>query len=1072
MNITQYSSPVLDNMEQIKDISTKKRDSIKGFKVTNKRLDNAILKLSKKIAIKSNSEVVLICRDFSFNRWLYSPKGYDTTSFSDKGIQKYIKGKIESFKFEREKDSEIFENFVWANDHPEIKVIQHISIDNRSKQNMGHIVLFKTHCEDDFKNCAIEKELAELGNLLTVKYDQKERSHYENIFKISSDLICVIGTDGFFKSVNPAFRRTLLWGENDLLENEVNFFIHPDDIHLVETEFRKINTVTKNINFRLRFRTKNNTYRLLEWVVSADLSNKLFYAIGRDITQFEETKHELFQAKEMLEETNRVAQIGGWNLDVVANKLYWTSVTREIHEISQDEVIELDQAINFYREGKNRMKISNLIYKAITQNESFDTELQIVTKSGSEKWIRAIGKPKFLNGSCVRVIGTFQDIEKDKQSSLALEETNRHLKTILNASTETSIIATDLKGVITNFNTGAENLLGYEAQEVVGSQNLLLFIDQSNIDKLHQNIYKEYGSTFKTDFEAFTFRTMLGEAEKGEFLYVQKDGNKIDVEISISPINNEMGDILGFLFIANDITEKKRQELKILDSEKRLRIFFDSSQVVMYTHDMEGNFITINAVGAYLLGYQKHEIENRNIVDIIPFEYKSEFPEYLKELEVNGKSKGLMQILDKKGKLITWMYNNVVTELADGTRYVIGNVMDITDRIELENDLHEAKKIAEKNAKMKDLFLSNMSHEIRTPMNAITGFGRLLASTKLDNEQAEYTNSINIASTNLLNIINDILDFSKIESGQIVIEHIKFSLKEQIQNVRKILTFNAEIKNLEFKYYFDEKLPDMVMGDPTRLNQVMVNLLNNAIKFTEEGFVELRVEVVKKLENKTEVKFEINDSGIGIAPNKLEVIFDRFTQANTNTTRKYGGTGLGLSISKSLAELLGGELIVASEEGKGSTFSFNLLFENPVEVVESEIKLVAPETGLYDIKILLVEDNLLNQKLALRVLQKRGFLADLAENGAEAVAILKTNTYDLILMDLQMPEMDGYQATTYIRNEMKLQTPIIAMTAHSIVGEKSKCLDIGMNDYLPKPFDPDLLHTKILEYTKKDKNDN
>jgi CheY-like chemotaxis protein len=348
----------------------------------------------------------------------------------------------------------------------------------------------------------------------------------------------------------------------------------------------------------------------------------------------------------------------------------------------------------------------------------------------------------------------------------------------------------------------------------------------------------------------------------------------------------------------------------------------------------------------------------------------------------------------------------------------------------------------------------------------------LLASTNLDNEQAEYTNSINIASTNLLNIINDILDFSKIESGQIVMEHIKFSLKEQIQNVRKILTFNAQIKNLEFKYYFDEKLPDMVMGDPTRLNQVMVNLLNNAIKFTEEGFVELRVEVVKKLENKTEVKFEINDSGIGIAPGKLEVIFDRFTQANTNTTRKYGGTGLGLSISKSLAELLGGELIVDSEEGKGSTFSFNLLFENPVEAEESEIKLVEPETGLYDTKILLVEDNLLNQKLALRVLQKRGFLADLAENGAEAVEILKTKTYDLILMDLQMPEMDGYQATTYIRNEMKLQTPIIAMTAHSIVGEKAKCLDIGMNDYLPKPFDPNLLHSKILEYTKKDNNDN
>lgn len=1041
-----------------------------GLLIDNEEISFAVNELAAKIAAKTNCEVVMICREFSNGRWLFSNKDYVTSTFIDMEFQKKIKGKVGTFRYDRDRNKEMFDRFTWSNKYKNIHAIQHFPIVNADNRNMGHLVLLETNKTLTKDSGKIKEELNALGDLLTVKFDNNEWSHYQNIFMISTDMICVVGTDGFFKSINPAFRRTLQWGEKDLLENRISDLIHPDDIKIVESEFRKIDQGKKSINFQLRFRTKNNEYKLLEWVVSADLVNKLFYAIGRDITQFEETKYELIQAKEMLEETNRVAQIGGWELDVVTNNLYWTLITKEIHDLDNDAEVEFDEAINFYKEGGNRFKISNLIYKAITKFESFDTELQILTKKGIEKWVRVIGKPKIDNGTCVKVTGTFQDIEHDKQVRLALEQSNTHLEAILNASTETSIIATKADGTITHFNSGSERLLGYSANEIVGKHDPVFFFDKIDLERWSDELTNEFGIKVNAGIESFTMRSRRGLSDKGEYTYIRKDGRKIMVELSISPITNNKEDILGYLCIADDITEKKRVEQLILDSEERLRIFFDSSQVVMYTHDMAGNFITINSMGAHLLGYNREDIENKNIMDIIPLESRLSFPHYLNDLKTNGKSKGLMQIINNQGKLITWMYNNVVTELVDGTKYVIGNVMDITDRIELENDLNIAKQNAENSAKMKDLFLSNMSHEIRTPMNAITGFGRLLSETTLDEEQDEYVNSINIASTNLLNIINDILDFSKIESGQISIESIPFNIIKQIQNVRKILTINAETRNLQFKYDFDEKLPEMVMGDPTRLNQILVNLLNNGIKFTESGFVKLKVEFLQDSNDCYNIKFDIIDSGIGIPEDKIDVIFERFTQANTNTTRKYGGTGLGLSISKSLVGLLGGTLTVESTEGEGSIFSFTIPFGKPIQEISQETAPSRIINGKSNIRILLVEDNLLNQKLARKVLEKQGFISELAENGKLAIELLKKESFDLILMDLQMPEMDGYQTTIYLRNEMKLKTPIIAMTAHSIVGEKDKCLSIGMNDYIPKPFNPDVLYEKIMHYTKKRRN--
>ncbi len=265
----------------------------------------------------------------------------------------------------------------------------------------------------------------------------------------------------------------------------------------------------------------------------------------------------------------------------------------------------------------------------------------------------------------------------------------------------------------------------------------------------------------------------------------------------------------------------------------------------------------------------------------------------------------------------------------------------------------------------------------------------------------------------------------------------------------------------------------MVVGDPTRLNQILVNLMNNAIKFTEEGTVKLEVYMLEETDSVYNIQFEIEDTGIWISKEKMEIIFDRFTQANTNTTRKYGGTGLGLSISKSLVNLQGGEMTVTSEEGKGSKFTFTIPFEKVLEedfeVKEDYIEEIFEKQ---DVKVLLVEDNFLNQKLALKVLEIQGFDAKMCENGRKAVELLQHESFDIILMDLQMPEMDGYTAAEYIRKELKLDTPIMAMTAHSIVGEKDKCLSMGMDDYITKPFEPEHLFEKINKLVRRKRNEN
>lgn len=398
---------------------------------------------------------------------------------------------------------------------------------------------------------------------------------------------------------------------------------------------------------------------------------------------------------------------------------------------------------------------------------------------------------------------------------------------------------------------------------------------------------------------------------------------------------------------------------------------------------------------------------------------------------------------------------------------MIGCMQDITDRKTAELEARHSKIAADQARKTQEQFLANMSHEIRTPMNGVIGMTQLLSGTVLTEEQQEYVDTIRDSADNLMVIINDILDLTKISAGRINIDEVDYVFADIIKNCIQINRFKATEKGLNLRFALDPRIDRVLAGDPFRLNQILVNLVGNAIKFTEAGDVSLTVHLLEETAGSVSLQFIIKDTGIGIDPEKLDTIFERFTQASSATTRKYGGTGLGLTITRQLIELQGGSIHVTSKPGQGSTFTFYLsIKKGAISPGEKPAELQQPNSAsLAGIKILLVEDNLVNQKVAVKILSLQGASVTIANHGLEAIDQLTRGEYDIVLMDIQMPEMDGYETTRYIRTKMTgafTSIPIIAMTASALISEKDKCLVAGMDDYITKPFQAKALFEKIL----------
>ncbi|RLD66053.1 MAG: hypothetical protein DRI95_07415 [Bacteroidetes bacterium] len=385
------------------------------------------------------------------------------------------------------------------------------------------------------------------------------------------------------------------------------------------------------------------------------------------------------------------------------------------------------------------------------------------------------------------------------------------------------------------------------------------------------------------------------------------------------------------------------------------------------------------------------------------------------------------------------------------------------------NELYDSKELAETSLKAKERFLANMTHELRTPLNSIVGISSLLEDTNLNKEQKTFLENIKLSSDHLLAIINDLLEFSRLGSGKLQLEKNEFNIRRSVERIQSTMQYEIKKRKLNFRYKINANVPHLVIGDDYRLNQILINLVGNSIKFTQKGGIEVSVKKIFETELMLDVEFRVKDTGIGIKKEKQKVIFDSFTQESNGTTREYGGTGLGLSITKQLVELQEGEIRVESKKSQGSTFIFNIPYLKKAfnKNIEKNKKLNSPAFE----KILLIDDNAMNLMFTKSILIKSQFVVETAQDAQEALLQIKNSDFDLILMDLHMPGMDGYELTERIRNNDKTKTiPIIALTAAATLNEINKCFDVGMNDYIIKPFNKEELISKILYLTNKQSN--
>ena len=663
----------------------------------------------------------------------------------------------------------------------------------------------------------------------------------------------------------------------------------------------------------------------------------------------------------------------------------------------------------------------------------------------------------------------FQNKEKEKREianreleafSFSLKLASQYSLSLIEASLD-PLVTINTKGKITDMNEATVNIIGMSRNQLTGTD----FLDYFTEPQKARAVYEEVFANGSVADSPLTLR--------------HKNGKLTDVLFNGSVYKDDKGNVLGVVIVARDVTAQK------LLSKYSLSLI-EASRDPLFAISPEGKITDMNNASVKIT-----DVSRENLIGTDFSNYFTE-PEKAREGYQEIFAKGFVAdfpLIIMDGKLTDVLFNGSVYK--DDRGNVLGAVVVarvITEQKRIEKELTEAKVFAElatgiaEGAKMKaedaartaedavkakQQFLSNMSHEIRTPMNAIIGFTKVVLKTDLSDKQKEYLTAIKISGDALIVLINDILDLAKVDAGKMTFEQTPFKMELSISAMLHLFETKIQEKNLELIKEYDSNIPEVLLGDPVRLHQIILNLVSNAVKFTSKGKITVRIKLLKEDDEQATIEFSVSDTGIGITADKLEKIFENFQQASSGTSRLYGGTGLGLAIVKQLVEPQGGQITVKSKVDEGSTFSFVLGFQKTNTETELETDILDLDEQIKNIKVLVVEDIPLNQLLMKTLLDDFGFEGDIAANGRIAVEKLQKNSYDVILMDLQMPEMNGFEATDYIRNQMKSNIPIIALTADVTTVDLAKCKSVGMNDYISKPVDERLLYTKIVGLVKK-----
>ncbi|MCO5937378.1 PAS domain S-box protein [Mucilaginibacter sp. RB4R14] len=902
------------------------------------------------------------------------------------------------------------------------------------------------HLSDEQRD-ALRTLADEVMSHLTLRKQKKElekslelHKEFSNLFSSSSEIHFIAGADSNIETINDAVLTILGYTPEQAIGRSLWDFVAGKNRDLYAPLIENAIQSQKPFDLETKTVTRSGEVKHISW--TAVNKGGKWFASGRDTT---------FQ-QNLIDETRQ--------LSLVASKIRNGVVISNIN----DEVVWINDAFEtitgyslqdvqgkFFGEvlkgGPKNAEAEAILAEARKNNQPYEVELCITSKDGRAVWILVTNTVIYAeDGTLDKYIRIITNITARKQAEHDVE-----ILSFAARKSPSGIMIRDAKSEIIWMNEAMEHIIGYSIEELKGQTARTKLIGPDTNLEVYEGAVQAVKENRPYEVEIKIY--------KG-------DGSTAWVLISNSPLFNETGNVERQICVMVDITERKKVEEELT----MLSLVASKTTSGVVINDSAGKVEWVNNAFEKITGYTLDDVKDKHLGDSLKGEL-TDVSIITKARELSEKKQSFevdLLIYRSDGQPLWISVINSVIMGEDGKvdKY-IETIIDITAKKKAELELISAKEEALQLSRAKDMFIGVMSHEIRTPLNAVIGMSHLLLNDNPLESQKENLSILKFSAENLMTLINDVLDFTKIETGNIELEKANLNMRDMVQSIIGSMKYKADEKNIYLTQNIDESVPDIVLGDRARLIQILLNLVSNSVKFTAKGGVNIDLKVIDQTKETVRIRFGVSDTGIGIAKNKLNTIFELFKQAEADTTRNYGGTGLGLAISKRLIELHDSRINVDSVLGEGSTFWFTITFNKLVNHQTNTKNNV--NTGL-NINVLVVDDNQINRLLINKVLKKWGATADFAENGQEAIDKLEMHkNFDVVLMDVHMPVMGGLEATGVIRSKSDAyfqKLPIIALTASMLSNQMGQIENAGMNDYILKPFDPTTLFEKLSRYQK------